>query len=166
MSRPGLLSSWVAAERWGGWWLVAGCLSCLPTSHHDWSIVPHILRAHSNTWKHQQPGPVFHPLSSDTFFQSSWSTLCYEMRPWWSIRAIPLIFMLSSLPGGGHVCQPIEIRITSVGLSKASAAAQKTDLIRILYNPSRHVVRVVRVFLMRIGFDEHHCQAGWVCSTK
>ena len=73
---------------------------------------------------------------------------------------------LSPSPGGGHVCQPIEIRITSVGLSKASAAAQKTDLIRILYNPSRHVVRVVRVFLMRIGFDEHHCQAGWVCSTK
>ena len=62
-----------------------------------------------------------------------------------------------SLHNVPNVCQAIQITITSVQCQKRD---QKTDLIRILSNLSR----LVRVFLIRIDFDEPHCKAclGWL----
>lgn len=62
-----------------------------------------------------------------------------------------------------HVCQSIQLTITSVQCQKRDS---KSDLIRILSSVPASQWGPVRVFLIRIDFDEPHCKSNHQSSAR
>ena len=166
MSRLAPLSSWVAAVRWGGLagWLVVYRVYLLHIMTGQLSVTFSALWA-PPTLENINNLPRYFTRNSlscrvpDKHFDRM--TPIHQCNPTNICVGIPV-----APPVVAMFVSPFRSQLQVQDCQKPQPLLKKTDLIRILYNPSRLVVRVVRVFLMRIGFDEHHCQAGWVCSTK